>query len=165
MKTISYAGSDYPEFQASGNAMRFALPFAKEVLGGLKFGYDVGCNRAEWAYPGAKMVDLEMGYNVDDIPGGRAADYIFSSHFLEHYLGSWWQLLDRWREEVLRMGGVIFLYLPDMSRQRYWAFGNKKHIHYLTPDILRDYCKVRELEHWVSGTDLNSSFVCVIKVS
>jgi len=58
MEVVEHAGKIYPKFQTNGNAARFAMPFAKEVLSGK--GLDIGCNRAEWAYPGAKMIDLEI---------------------------------------------------------------------------------------------------------
>ena len=56
MNTIHYKGENYPIFQTEGNASQFAIPFAKHFCKGV--GYDIGCNRVEWAFPGAKPIDL-----------------------------------------------------------------------------------------------------------
>ena len=58
IKTVTHDGKVYPEFQTNGNAARFAMPFAKELLQGN--GLDIGCNRKDWAFPDAKMIDLEI---------------------------------------------------------------------------------------------------------
>ena len=48
---IEYKGDKYPSFQTIGNASQFAIPFAKHFCKG--FGYDIGCMKKEWSYPGS----------------------------------------------------------------------------------------------------------------
>jgi SAM-dependent methyltransferase len=166
VKYIEYRGRFYPELQTRGNAAKFARPFFDEIVPAGARGYDVGCNRREWAIrPDAELVDPGMdpeyhALNLPAIPGG--ADYIFSSHALEHVLGSWQRVLDYWLR-IIKPAGIVFLYLPNMDEQKYWAFGNEKHIHYLTPEILRGYCEHKGNRYYVTpGCDLNSSFYCLI---
>lgn len=58
IETIDYDGSKYPAFQASGNAARFIMPFAKEFCKGR--GLDIGCGKLEWAMPGAIPIDPKL---------------------------------------------------------------------------------------------------------
>lgn len=159
MKTIEHCGQEYPAWQATGNAARFIMPFAKEVCIGA--GYDIGCNRPEWAFPGAKTIDpaLDPDWHALKLPW-QAADYIFSSHCLEH-VDDWVAVLDYW-QTMLRPGGVLFLYLPHWD-QTYWRpWHNRKHRHAFTPDILRGYLADRPFaKSFVSERDLNHSFAAV----
>ena len=128
IKTVTHDGKIYPEFQTNGNAARFAMPFAKELLQGN--GLDIGCNRKDWAFPGAKMIDLEINDEWDafNLPNEKY-DYIFSSHCLEH-INDWVGALDYWGKH-LKAGGVMFLYLPHYS-QTYWRpWNNRKHVNIL----------------------------------
>ena len=52
---ISFKEHNYPAFQGKGNAAQFAIPFAKHVCTGK--GYDIGCSKDEWKYPGAVPID------------------------------------------------------------------------------------------------------------
>ena len=156
MEVVEHAGKIYPKFQTNGNAARFAMPFAKEVLSGK--GLDIGCNRAEWAYPGAKMIDLEIddewhAFNLPD----EEYDYIFSSHCLEH-IPDWVGALNYWSEH-LKPDGVMFLYLPHYS-QTYWRpWSNRKHVNILTPEFIHDYFEDRGYHNiLVSGADLYNAF-------
>ena len=54
IKTITYKGENYPHFQTTGNASQFAIPFAKQVCFG--FGYDIGCMKSEWSFPGSTQL-------------------------------------------------------------------------------------------------------------
>jgi SAM-dependent methyltransferase len=157
MKIIEFKDQIYPAFQAEGFAAQFAFPFAQKVC--LGKGVDIGCNRPEWAFPGAIPVDITINdeYHAFHLP--KELDYIFSSHCLEH-LPNWVEALDYWISE-LKPGGVLFLYLPNMDEQHYWRpWNNRKHIHYLTPKIVYNYLNSREdFEHFfVSDGDLNDSF-------
>ena len=58
MNLIEYKNKKYPHFQTIGNASQFAIPYAKYFCNG--DGLDIGCNRVEWAYPGAQPIDLIM---------------------------------------------------------------------------------------------------------
>lgn len=161
IETIVHNGNKYPIFQSTGNAARFAIPFAQQVIGDGKIGFDIGCNRKEWAYPDAYTIDPEIdptfdAYNLMPIN----VDYIFSSHCLEH-LPDWVKALDYWKTK-LHVGGVLFLYLPDYS-QTYWRpWHNRKHVHSFRPDMIRDFLIDRGWGNvFVSGVDLNNSFIAI----
>lgn len=165
LQTVQYFGEDYPLWQASGNAARFAIPFAREICNGA-MGYDVGCNRAEWCLPGAIPIDpaIDERHDAMNLPD-LIVDYFFSSHMLEHYIGRFQDVIEYWLTR-LRKGGVIMLYLPNCDYQKYWAWGNKKHIHYLSPSLMSDYLNHLEgIESFIvtEGYDLNGSFYCIIE--
>lgn len=162
ISTIKFNNKLYPEFQAYGNAAQFALPYAKHFCKGE--GVDVGCNRLEWCYPGAKPIDpIINGFNALDIPYTNL-DYIFSSHCLEH-VANWVEVLNYWSTK-LAPGGVIFLYLPDYSQEYWRPWNNRKHIHILTPQILTDYFNANDFDLvFTSGVDLNNSFMVVAQRS
>jgi SAM-dependent methyltransferase len=154
--TINYKGKLYPEFQTQGNAAQFAIPFAKHVCNGI--GIDVGCNRLEWAFPGAIPVDPIINeYDALNFPYENL-DYIFSSHCLEH-LNSWVEVLNLWTSR-LKTGGTLFLYLPDYS-QVYWRpWNNRKHLNIFTPDIIADYMSESGYTNiFKSAVDLNNAFI------
>lgn len=157
MMTIQYDGSSYPHFQTQGNAAQFAIPYAKHVCIG--HGVDIGCNRPEWAFPGAKLVDpvLNPEYSATNFPY-KDLDYIFSSHCLEH-LEDWVDVLDYWTMKLVP-GGTLFLYLPDYS-QKYWRpWNNRKHLNIFTPQIIVDYLEHNKYTNiFASGVDLNNSFM------
>jgi SAM-dependent methyltransferase len=159
IKTIEHDLNTYPVFQASGNASRFAIPFAKEVCHGV--GVDIGCMKPEWAFPGAIPIDLgfDDNYHATYLPHVGELDYIFSSHCLEH-INDWVKVMDYWTQFALKPGGTLFLYLPDYS-QSYWRpWSNRKHVNILTPQFLQDYLVYRKYTKiFVSGIDLNNSFM------
>lgn len=159
IEIINHAGYSYPKFQSEGNAARFAIPFAQQVIKEGQTGFDIGCNRKEWAYPNSITVDpaIDPTFDAYNLPP-LTVDYIFSSHCLEH-LPNWVDALDYWKTK-LHDGGVLFLYLPDYS-QSYWRpWNNRKHIHIFTPQILDNYLIDRGWKHvFVSGVDLNNSFM------
>lgn len=157
IETVEFEQTRYPKFQAEGNASQFAIPFAKHVCKGE--GYDIGCMKPEWAFPGATPIDLDFDdpWHADALPP-TLVDYIFSSHCLEH-VPDWVATMNYWHEK-LKSGGVLFLYLPDFS-QAYWRpWNNRKHKHVLTPEILKSYMDGRGYKNvFVSGVDLNNSFM------
>ena len=176
IETIKHLGITYPKFQSSGNAARFIIPFAQEVCKGR--GFDIGYGNPEWKFPGAIGIEqsrecsihgvewpnmVRDAYHLPESEG--KVDYIFSSHNIEH-LPNWSDALDYWYT-VLKPGGTLFLYLPNMDQQKYWrAWHNKKHIHYLNPQILNAYMMDmcmddKYSEVFISETDLNGSF-CVM---
>jgi SAM-dependent methyltransferase len=159
IETIQFKGETYPAFQADGFAANFAFAYAEKICKG--FGYDIGCNRLEWAFPGATPIDpiLDSENDAYNLKMGPV-DYIFSSHCLEH-LPDWVKALDYWNSK-LKDNGVLFLYLPDHS-QKYWRpHHNRKHLHAFTPEIIKAYF-YDNLHMWrnvfVSGVDLNNSFM------
>jgi predicted SAM-dependent methyltransferase len=159
MNLIEYKNKKYPHFQSIGNASQFAIPYAKYFCNG--DGFDVGCNRIEWAYPGAQPIDLNLDDEWDalNLPD-RQVDYIFSSHCLEH-LPSWVDALDYWGTK-LKVNGTLFLYLPDYSQEYWRPWNNKKHIHVLDAIIIKDYLEDKKYTNvFYTGTDLNNSFMIV----
>ena len=159
MELVEYKGETYPNFQTKGNAAQFAIPFAKHFCKGK--GYDIGFGKEEWQLPGSIGVDesLNNGYDANYLPEA-GVDYIFSSHCLEH-VHDWVQTLEYWLSN-LRPGGVLFLYLPDIS-QKYWRpWHNRKHHHCFTPQILQSFLEDHGCKNIrVSGIDLNNSFMAV----
>lgn len=156
MEFVNFDVDKYPMFQTKGNSAQFAIPFAKHVCIGN--GYDIGCNRLEWAFQGAKAIDLSFNDGLDamNLPPDMV-DYIFSSHCLEH-IDRWVDVLDYWISK-LKIGGTLFLYLPDMS-QKYWRpWNNRRHLHVFTPDIIKSYLETKLSNVFVSGIDLNNSFM------
>lgn len=174
IKTINYKDKVYPALQAEGFAAQWIFPFAEKYCTGI--GFDVGCNRKEWALPDSIPVDpliddkhcaydLPKLMEVDgfsyDIP---KVDYVFSSHCLEH-LKDWVAALDYWATRI-KKGGILFLYLPNMDYQHYWRpCSNRKHLHYLNPAIMKAYFDDRTEMYGnvfiTEGYDLNGSFTVI----
>ncbi len=156
IEIITHNGNEYPLFQSQGFAAKFAFPFALEVCKGV--GYDIGCNRKEWCFADSFPIDIvfDTPYNAYELPDMQV-DYIFSSHCLEH-LRDWVEALDYWYTK-LKKGGVLFLYLPHPS-QTYWKpWHNRKHIHSLYPEMIKEDLTDRGWNKiFISGADLNSSF-------
>lgn len=159
IETVDYKNEKFLKIQAEGNCTQYAAPFAKKFCKG--DGYDIGCNRLEWVLPGAMPIDLVFpdewdAFNLPD----KQVDYIYSSHCLEH-IRDWVEALDYWHTK-LKIGGVLFLYLPHYD-QTYWRpWNNKKHIHVLSPQIITDYMKDRGYVNvFNSERDLNHSFMVV----
>ena len=161
IEIIEFQGHRYPKFQSDGNAARFCRPFALEVC--KRVGFDIGYSREEWKFPGAIKIkpSITPEFHAMNLPNMQV-DYIHSSHMLEHYEGSWVQVLDYWVSK-LRVGGVLFLYLPDYS-QRYWRpFNNRKHVHCFEPKFIRDYMEAnKSLDNvFVSGVDMYNGFTAM----
>lgn len=162
IETIQFNNKHYPAFQAQGNAAQFAIPFARHFCNGV--GFDIGCNKSEWAYPGAMPIDptINENFNANNLPDlPPYVDYIFSSHCLEHVEGSWVETLKYWKTR-LKTGGVIFLYLPDFSQEYWRPWNNTKHVHIFSPGIIKEAFLALGLSRvFVSGVDLNNSFMAV----
>jgi hypothetical protein len=162
LSTCEFNKIHYPKFQSEGNAAQFAIPFAKHLCIGQ--GYDIGCNRLDWAYPGARPIDLVFDdeWNAYSLPD-NLVDYIFSSHCLEH-LPNWVTALDYWLSKI-KSGGVLFLYLPHYSQEYWRPWNNRKHIHALAPTVIKDYLLATNLINkeklFITGEDLNNSFIVV----
>ena len=168
MEIIEYMGQSYPALQATGHASRFCQAFALEILRPDKNDVlDIGYGKEIWKLPGASGIDIADGLtdlHAMSLPyTDGTVDGIFSSHFLEHYLGRFQEVIEYWLTK-LKVGGHIFIYLPNCEHQKYWAWGNKKHIHYLSPKIMQEFCETLDVSHYLvtEGYDLNSSFYCVI---
>ena len=104
-----YQGRFYPDYLTVGGASHAIFREALKVCQGK--GIDVGAGL--WPLPGAMPVDVWRGpgvaRTVSDFED-YSLDYVFSSHCLEH-ISDWQPALAEWVRK-LRIGGVIFLYLP-----------------------------------------------------
>ena len=157
MQILNYKGDRYPHFQSEGNASQFAIPFAKHFCRGK--GYDIGCMKPEWSYPGSIPIDLDFPdeWDANNLPEEQV-DYIFSSHCLEH-VDDWVGTLNYWTDN-LRQGGILFLYLPHYD-QKYWRpWNNRKHNHVFVPEIMVDFLHDKQFTNiFSSQRDLNHSFI------
>jgi predicted SAM-dependent methyltransferase len=157
IKTIKYKNKEYPAFQSEGNASQFAIPFALNVCIGE--GYDIGCMKEEWSFPNSTPIDLDFDdeWHALNLPK-KNIDYIFSSHCLEH-IHNWVEAMDYWYD-TLRVGGVLFLYLPDYSQEYWRPWNNRKHVNMFSSQILKDYLFHKGYSKiFVSGVDLNNAFM------
>lgn len=159
MEIIEYNNKKYPHFQCEGFASQFAFPFANKVCKGE--GYDIGCMKVEWSFPGSIPIDESFsdGYHALNLPK-QNVDYIFSSHCLEH-IPNWVNVMDYWYD-TLKPGGVLFLYLPDYSQEYWRPWNNRKHLNIFSPEIIKDYLTHKNYKNiFVSQTDLNNSFMSI----
>ena len=157
IETVTYKDEVYPAFQARGYAAQFAIPFAKHVCIG--DGYDIGCMKREWAFPGATPIDISFDdeWHATNLPK-LGADYIFSSHCLEH-IDDWVITMDYWFD-ALKKNGTLFLYLPHYEQEYWKPWNNRKHRNMFSPQIIKDYMKDRGyVKIFVSDIDLNHSFM------
>lgn len=130
-----YKGSLYPDYLRTGNASQHILTTAAHFCRGV--GIDVGGGK--WPMPGATVVDWQNGGDAMFLPNMQA-DYVFSSHCLEH-LPDPIEALIHWQSRI-KPGGVLFLYLPHPDME-YWRPQNcRKHLHQWWPadmaKIIRD---------------------------
>ena len=159
MEILQYKNKNYPLFQSQGNASQFAIPYAKKFCKGT--GVDIGCNRLEWKFPDAYGIDLNFNdgndaynFSYDNL------DYVYSSHCLEH-LPDWISAIEYWTSK-LKVGGVLFLYLPHYDQEYWRPWNNRKHLHIFTPEIMKDCLTHFGYKNiFVSGKDLNDSFMIV----
>ena len=137
MKTVNCEGADYLAHEAEGNAAKWIMPFAQYYCKGV--GVDIGYSKDEWKMPGAYGIDNGETWNATNIPIRRVLvnddkiewDFIFSSHCLEHVAANLYETLDHWIDRI-KVGGILFLYLPHAS-QNYWQpRNNRKHVHSFT---------------------------------
>lgn len=159
IETITFKNKEYPKFQSVGGASLWVREFAKQYCIGR--GYDIGFSKTKWQYPNSIGIDAEhtQPFNAMNLPYDKM-DYIHSSHCLEHVNENWHNVLDYWLTKI-KIGGIIFLYLPHKSQEYWLPENNRKHIHSFTGKEIADY--LRSLGHKVmrSGVDLNNSFVVV----
>jgi SAM-dependent methyltransferase len=160
MNLIEYKSKKYPKYLIEGFASQFIIPFAKKFCKGV--GYDIGCMKKEWSFPNSIPIDknFDDGYDAMHLPIDKKVDYVFSSHCLEH-TDNWVYILDYWTS-VLKKGGILFLYLPHYDHIYWRPWNNRKHIHILTSQILKDYMIDKGyINIFHSERDLNDSFAIV----
>lgn len=159
IEIIKYNNKEYPHYQAIGNAAQFAISYAKYYCKGI--GYDVGCMKKEWAFPEAIPIDIDFPdeYHALNLPQ-KDVDYIFSSHCLEH-IYEWVDVLNYWYES-LKIGGVLFLYLPHYDQEYWRPWNDRKHLQIFTPEIIKDWMESKDFKNiFYSEKDLNHSFMIV----
>lgn len=132
---FEYRGRLYPEFIKHGNACQFIAATALQFCKG--DGLDVGAGY--WPLNGALPIEIRDGGDAMDLPLGPF-DYLFSSHCLEHLVNPI-AALEHWKSRI-KIGGVLFLYLPHPDME-YWRPQHcRKHLHSWRPEdmaqILRD---------------------------
>lgn len=116
-----YKDKLYPNYLKEGNQCQYVLPIAKKFCQGR--GIDIGCGG--WPFPGATGIDKED--DVYNIHLYQVLDYVFSSHCLEH-IENPIMALAHWKD-LLKPGGILFLYLPHPDME-YWLPQNcRKHLH------------------------------------
>lgn len=123
---FDYRGKRYPEYLKHGNQSQYVLPIAQKFCTGR--GLDVGAG--PWPLPGAVPVELRDGGNAMELPAGDW-DYVFSSHCLEH-LPDPVAAIEHWQSR-LRIGGVLFLYLPHPDMTYWRPQFCRKHLHQWWP--------------------------------
>jgi len=157
IETVEFNNKEYPSFQANGNGSQFAIPYALHVCKGE--GFDIGCMKKEWSFPGSIPIDLSFDdeYDAMNLPG-KEVDYIFSSHCLEH-IDDWVDAMDYWYDTI-KEGGTLFLYLPDYSQEYWRPWNNKKHRNMFSAQIIEDYMLHKGYKKvFKTGVDLNNSFM------
>ena len=159
LKFITHNGKKYPHWQAEGNAARWVLPLAQYHCIGK--GYDIGYSKEAWMLPGAIGIEpsIDPKWDAMKLPTGEV-DYIFSSHCLEHVQRNWYDVIDYWLSKI-RIGGILFLYLPHACQSYWHPSSNRKHIHSFDGSEIEVYLDRLGHEVYVSGPDFNNSFVVV----
>jgi hypothetical protein len=156
---IAHNGIQYPSHQAIGGASLWIRPLAQHYCVGQ--GLDIGYSKEKWMLPGAIGIepDIDPTYHAMHLPKGEF-DYIHASHSLEHVKENWPNVLDYWLSKI-RVGGILFLYLPHKS-QSYWNVEyNRKHVHEFGRGKIRRYLQSLGHKVYVSGVDHNNSFVVI----
>jgi len=156
---ITHQNKKYPSWQAEGNAARWILPLSQYHCIGK--GYDIGYSKEAWMLPGAIGIEpsIDAQWDAMKLPSGEV-DYIFSSHCLEHVQRNWYDVIDYWLSKI-RIGGILFLYLPHASQSYWHPSSNRKHIHSFNGSEIEAYLDGLGHKVYVSGPDFNNSFVVV----
>ena len=162
IETVVHGSNQYPLFTTKGNAAKYIMEFAKEIVKGGVI-YDIGYGKDEWKFPGAIGIDLKDGneYDAMHLPDAPA-DAVFNSHLFEH-LERPYEAIDVWYEK-LKVGGTLFMYLPNMDTQSYHRpWSNRKHLHWVSPHIMRMYFNDNK-DKWgnvfISERDSYDAFTC-----
>jgi predicted SAM-dependent methyltransferase len=159
IETITFNSKNYLLIQTEGNMTQYAFPFAKKFCKGV--GYDIGYGKKEWIFEDSIGIDIndESPYDCFNLPDGQV-DYIYSSHCLEH-TDDWVKALEIWVSK-LKVGGVLFLYLPHEDQEYWRPWNNRKHKHLLRAVDIEECMKSFGLSNIFYGErDLNYSFMIV----
>lgn len=156
---ITFNGKKYPKFQSEGNAARWIMPLAQYYCKGS--GLDIGSNKIEWSIPASLCIDpiINPKYHAMELPADEW-DYIFSSHCLEHVKENWPNVLDYWLSKI-KVGGILFLYLPHNSQEYWHPTSNRKHVHSFSGSEIADYLTSLGHEVLLTPVDYNNSFAVI----
>jgi SAM-dependent methyltransferase len=129
---FKFRGEFYPEVLTGGNAAAFIYETTKLYCHGK--GLDIGPGK--WPLKGAIPVENEENQNAYNLNRfeDNSLDFVFSSHCLEH-LKRWEDVLSLWIKK-LKVGGILFLYLPHES-MKMWRPGGPwaRHHHVWVPTV------------------------------
>jgi len=163
-----YKKKFYPDYLTIGGASQAIFPKALRFCKGA--GVDIGAGF--WPLPGATSIDSArgpgLGTGISTFTKG-SLDYIFSSHCLEH-IPDWQQALDEWLEK-LKIGGIVFLYLPHPECEIWHPgspFVGNEHRWIPEPEVIKQAltergCRIIKFD---DGPDaMQSFFVCAEKRS
>lgn len=155
---FNYKGKLYPDYIKNGNACSHILPLAQQFCRG--DGLDIGGTK-EWNFPQAERINIDQknGYDALNLPN-KKYDFIFSSHTLEH-VDKYVQALEHWKTR-LKIGGVLFMYLPHPDMEYWRPQNNRKHYHLFYPkDMMQTLEDLGFQQILCSERDLYWSFAIV----
>ena len=162
LEFIEFNGQKYPSHESVWGAALWIHALAKFYCKG-ENGLDIGYSKPEWKLPEAYGVEptVDPEYHAMNLPFHRFGwDYIFSSHCLEHVKENWYNVLDYWLSAI-KVGGILFLYLPH-STQLYWRpENNRKHLYFFSGIEIETYLTKLGHKVFVGGCDANHSFVVI----
>lgn len=165
LEFIIHNGHKYPSHESIGGASLWIRPLAQYYCDGK--GLDIGYSKEAWMLPNAIGIEPSIDHNWDamKLPPNKDDeslqwDFIHSSHCLEHVKANVYDVLDYWLSKI-KVGGIVFLYLPHSSQSYWHPSSNRKHIHILNESEIETY--LNDLGHkvYVSGCDWNHSFVVI----
>lgn len=151
----------YSEYIKHGAAVEGVKYLAKKYCSGQ--GVDIGAGI--WSLDGAKAIEDETDENAYKLLEKDASlDFVFSSHLLEH-LERPLDAIDEW-EKKLKVGGVLFMYLPHPACHMWKKENLKYHLWNPDPFYLEQLFSNDtrfDIEYISYLPDGYMSFVCILK--
>jgi SAM-dependent methyltransferase len=129
----------YPDYLKNGAMVESVKFLAQKYCKGR--GVDIGAGK--WSLSRARTIEdasQENAYTIRE--KDRSMDFVFSSHTLEH-LKNWQNALKEWHR-VLKINGILFLYLPHPCCQMWQKKVLKQHKWSPNPKVLSEFL-TREL--------------------
>lgn len=108
---------------------------------------------------------IDNRYNASTFPDGiEELDFIISSHVGEH-LDKPFETFDFWTSK-LKVGGVMFMYLPHPNSEYWQPYNNMKHLWQPTEILMKKYFIDRKYKNiFISGCDAYNGFLCFAEKS
>ena len=181
IETIEYKRTIVPKFQSEGNAMQWVKPYAERLVKGI--GVEVGVNRVEWMAFGETYEDFVS----ESVLNGRQtyeieSEYMFtyfkkfatnyctdetSSFPIDPTLDKRWDAtnfpVDCFNLDYI-INSHILEHVPNVVETlEYWKVqNNRKHLHEFRPKQFKKLLQDLGFKNvFVSGTDLNNSFLAI----